>query len=59
MVLEKQLDLPSAKVIDGEWVVKNKTMYRWLHPDKTPASDWMYDFDEVLRWIKEYDIHKV
>lgn len=57
MILQKELDHVSAKWDKDKdtWQVGQRTKYRWCYVDDTPASNWFYDIDEALDWIKRYD----
>lgn len=51
MILDKKYER-SAIAFQDTWKVSDKCSYRWLYPDKKPASDWFPDIDAALVWIK-------
>jgi hypothetical protein len=56
MILEHSKDPVSAKWNGTQWDIGERIKYRWVDKDRTARSEWFYDIDEALTWIKEYDI---
>jgi hypothetical protein len=54
MVLETGLEPLSAKWENNQWQIGQKEKFRWCHTNNdVPASEWFYDFNDALNWIKE------
>lgn len=58
MILEHSKDPVSAKWNGDKWDIGERIKYRWIDKDRTARSEWFYDINEALNWIKEYDESK-
>ena len=56
VTLEQGLDEVSAKWDTDRWQVGQRTKYRWVdNTTNEPTSDWYYDIEEALEWVKNHD----
>jgi hypothetical protein len=59
MTLHQGKDYVSAKwnAVTGAWDIGEKEKFCWLSNEIKPTqmSEWFYELEEALEWIKDYD----